>query len=145
LITRILQQLGLQLSAEKTKITSYGKGYAFLGFVLSSCSRRMREKSEKKFRDKVRALTVRHHNLDATVIMKLNRVIRGTAQYFATAWATVRARMRELDSWIRTRIRSMRARRKRATNNYRFPNRKIAKLGLLSLLDFVERVQRPCG
>src|SRR5207247_225636 len=33
--------LGLQLSREKTKLTSFAKGYAFLGFTLSSRSRRM--------------------------------------------------------------------------------------------------------
>jgi len=37
--------LGLELSQEKTIITTYGKGYDFLGFRLSSRSRRMRAKS----------------------------------------------------------------------------------------------------
>ncbi len=32
---------------------------------------------------KIRTLTIRSHNLDAEVIMKLNRVIRGTVNYFA--------------------------------------------------------------
>src|SRR5438552_4039712 len=32
--------------------------------------------SVKKFQEKVRALTPRHHNLDASVIEKLNQVIR---------------------------------------------------------------------
>ena len=46
--------LGLSLSPEKTKITTYGKGYEFLGFFLSSRSRRMRDKSVQKFKAKVR-------------------------------------------------------------------------------------------
>jgi hypothetical protein len=41
LVSQTLHKLGLQLSPEKTKITTYGKGYSFLGFVLSSRSRRM--------------------------------------------------------------------------------------------------------
>src|SRR5712692_1898985 len=45
LVTQTLTDLGLSLSAEKTRITTYGMGYSFLGFVLSSRSRRMREKS----------------------------------------------------------------------------------------------------
>ena len=46
LVERVLRDaLGLQLSAEKTKVTTFGKGYEFLGFFLSSRSRRMREKS----------------------------------------------------------------------------------------------------
>src|SRR6267154_6645442 len=48
-VTHILNQLGLQLSTEKTRITTYGQGYSFLGFVMSSRSRRMRPKSEQKF------------------------------------------------------------------------------------------------
>ena len=40
----------------------------------------MRSKSQDKFKDKVRELTVRSRNLDAEVIVKLNQVIRGTAQ-----------------------------------------------------------------
>jgi group II intron reverse transcriptase/maturase len=136
LVTQTLHKLGLQLSPEKTKITSYGKSYTFLGFVLSSRSRRMREKSVKKFQDKVRTLTERHLNFEAALIEKLNQVIRGTAQYFATGWATTRYQFRELDKWIRMRLRALKSKRKRATDNYRLPKRKLAKLGLLSLLTF---------
>jgi hypothetical protein len=63
-VTQILNQLGLTLSAEKTRLTTYGKGYSFLGFVMSSRSRRMRPKSEQKFQDNVRELTVRSRNLN---------------------------------------------------------------------------------
>src|SRR3989449_6377060 len=35
------QRLKLHLSPEKTTVTSYAKGYSFLGFVLSSRYRRM--------------------------------------------------------------------------------------------------------
>ena len=45
-------------------MTTYGKGYEFLGFFLSSRSRRMREKSVQKFKTKIRELTVRNCNLD---------------------------------------------------------------------------------
>src|SRR5438045_8708218 len=61
-VTHLLNQLGLTLSAEKTRITTYGKGYSFLGFVMSHRSRRMRPKSVQKFQDKVREMTVRSHN-----------------------------------------------------------------------------------
>lgn len=136
LVSRTLQELGLQLSPEKTKITTFGKGYSFLGFVLSSRSRRMRPKSMQKFQDKVRELTKRHHNLDAAVIEDLNRVIRGTAQYFTPCWATTRRQLGRLDSWIRMRLRALKSKRKRETDNYRIPNRKLAQLGLLSLTQF---------
>ena len=48
LVKEIMTELGLQLSPEKTKIASYGKGYEFLGFRLSSKSRTMRSKSLEK-------------------------------------------------------------------------------------------------
>ena len=53
-VTQILHQLGLQLSAEKTRITTYGKGYSFLGFVMSSRSRRMRPKSQDSSKKRCR-------------------------------------------------------------------------------------------
>jgi RNA-directed DNA polymerase len=134
LVQQTLHGLGLTLSPEKTNITTYGKGYEFLGFFLSSRSRRMRDKSVRKFKDKIRELTRRHHNLDANVIVKLNRVIRGTANYFCTPFATVRWMFQKLDSWVRMRLRAMKLKRK----NYN-DNRKLRcayfqrKLGLLTL------------
>lgn len=139
LVEQTLAQLGLQLSPEKTQITTYGKGYAFLGFVLSRRSRRMRPKSVKKFQDRVRALTIRHHNLDAAVIVELNQVIRGTALYFATRWSTLRSALRRLDGWIRMRLRALWKKRKVRTDNYRLPNAKLAQLGLLSLESYCWR------
>jgi len=135
-VTLILHQLGLQLSAEKTRITTYGKGYAFLGFVMSSRSRRMRPKSQDKFQDKVRELTVRSRNLDAQLIEELNRVIQGTANYFATGWSTNRWTLRKLDEWIRRRLRCMKYKRFSYHDNHRMPVTKLAGLGLLSLESF---------
>ena len=112
-----------------------------LGFVLSSCSRRLRPKSAQKFRDKIRQLTRRKHNFDATVINQLNRVIRGTAQYFAVAWATLDGFCSRQDSWIRMRRRALRKKRKRMTDNYRLPNAVFTKLGLLSLMDLLNQAK----
>ncbi len=138
LVTRVLEtDLGLMLSPEKTQITTHGKGYDFLGFHLTSRSRRMRDKSVQKFKAKVRELTVRKRNLDAEVIAKLNAVIRGTANYFTPRFATNRWLFQKLDSWIRMRLRAMKLKRK----NYN-DNRKLRvgyfhrKLGLLTLEQF---------
>ena len=129
--------LGLSLSPEKTKITTYGKGYEFLGFYLSSRSRRMREKSVQKFKAQVREHTIRHHNLDRKTIAKLNQVIRGTANYFATSFSTCRWTFQKLDSWIRMRLRCMKLKRKNYNDNSKlrvgFFRR---KLGLLTLEEF---------
>jgi group II intron reverse transcriptase/maturase len=136
LVQQILAALGLQLSPEKTCITTYGKGYSFLGFVLSSHSRHMRPKSVKKFKDKVRSLTRRKHNFEPKVIEELNRVVRGTALYFATPFSTCRWVFQKLDSWIRMRLRCMKFKRKRRTDNRRLRVKSFYKLGLLSLEQF---------
>jgi hypothetical protein len=136
LVTETLRELGLSLSTEKTRITTYGKGYSFLGFVMSGRSRRMRPKSERKFKEKVQELTVRSRNLDATLIEELNRVIRGTAQYFATSWSTVHSQFQVLDPWIRRRVRCMKYKRFSYHDNHRMRLKQFAKLGLLSLEGF---------
>ena len=144
-LTRVQQvlegRLGLQLSREKTQVTSYGKGYAFLGFSLSCRSRRMRPKSVKKFKDKIRELTCRKHNLDASRIEELNRVIRGTAHYFATRFFTGREVFHKLDSWIRMRLRCMKTKRKNTNDNKKIRNKVFDQLGLQTLESFC--VQRP--
>ncbi len=138
LTERILEdELQLQLSPEKTHITTYGKGYEFLGFMLSSRSRRMRKKSEQKFKEKVRELTERKRNLNDETVMKLNRVIRGTANYFTTKFATTRWQFQKLDSWIRMRLRCMKLKRKNYSDNGKLRMGYFCgKLGLLTLEQF---------
>jgi group II intron reverse transcriptase/maturase len=135
-VTHILNQLGLQLSVEKTRVTTYGKGYSFLGFVISSRSKRMRPKSQDKFKDRLMDLTRRSRNLDAELIVKLNQVIRGTANYFATRWSTNRWLFRELDSWVRRRLRCMKYKRFSYHHNHRMRCKQFEQLGLLSLESF---------
>ena len=142
-VQSIMTDLGLALSPEKTKITSYGKGYDFLGFRLSRLSRTMRAKSLEKFKTKIREITPRHHNLDATVIEKLNQVIRGTANYFATEFSTCVNLFQQLDKWIRMRIRCMKFKRKCPEDNHRMKKRAFRKrLGLKELLSFTATTMR---
>lgn len=136
LVERLLTELGLTLSAEKTQVTRFAKAFHFLGFRIARRTVRMRDKSVEKFKDKVRELTQRKLNLDAEAIGKLNRVVRGTAQYFAARFATCRSLFRELDEWIRTRLRAMKFGRKWRTDNYRLRRRHLERLGLLSLTSF---------
>ena len=95
----------------------------------------MRPKSVEKFKAKVRELTPRHHNLDATVITKLNTVIRGTANYFATSFSHVGDLFRGLDRWTRMRLRCMKFKRKSRADNGRMRLKHIRRLGLCSLTD----------
>jgi len=135
-VQQIIQELGLKLSAEKTRITTYGKGYSFLGFWLSSRSRRMRPKSVLKFKDKIREVTRRSHNFEAKVIVELNQVIQGTAQYFATPFFTAKESFHKLDSWIRMRVRSMKYKRRCLDDNRKLRIKTFERLGLLTLESF---------
>ena len=137
MVEEVMTELGLKLSPEKTKIANYGKGYEFLGFRLSSKSRTMRPKSLEKFMTKIREITRRCNNLDAQVIEKLNQVIRGTANYFATDFSTCVKLYQKLDKWIRMRVRCMKFKRKLTSDNSRLRLGTFErKLGLLKMLDF---------
>lgn len=129
------KELGLELNLEKTKITTAGKGFDFLGFCMSSRNVRIRSKSVEKFRDKVRKLTIRSHNLDQEVIEKLNRVIRGTANYFDTSFSNCHNQFEQLDKWIRRRLRCMKFKSISRRHNLRMRNKHFRRLGLLSLVD----------
>ena len=136
LVTHILKNLELHLSPEKTHITTYGKGYSFLGFQISSRSVRMRPKSVEKLKEKVRDITRRCHNFDAQIVGKLNQVIRGTANYFATAFSHCQWQFHHLDQWIRMRLRCMRYKRKSRHDNWRMRQKYFRCLGLLEFSAF---------
>lgn len=135
LVQQHLTQIGLTLSPEKTKRTRFREGFAFLGFVISSWSVTMRPKSVERFKDKIRELTTRHHNLDAEVVKKVNQVVRGTANYFAASFAKVRERFRSLDRWIRMRLRCMKFKCKRKTDNWRVKRKHLTNQGFCLLSD----------
>jgi RNA-directed DNA polymerase len=133
LVQQHLTSLGLSLSAEKTKMTTFRQGFAFLGFDIAAWSVKMRPKSVEKFKTKIRELTPRHHNLDARVVTKINQVVRGTANYFDTAFSHCRDLFRTLDRWLRMRIRCMKFKRKRLTDNWRVRLKHLRRQGLLFL------------
>jgi group II intron reverse transcriptase/maturase len=135
LVQRQLTRIGLALSPEKTKQTKFREGFAFLGFTIDSWSVGMRPKSVEKFKDKIRELTVRHHNLDREVVVKVNQVVRGTANYFAAPFSTVRSLFRSLDGWMRMRIRCMKFKGKQKTDNWRLQRKHIRNMGFISLCD----------
>lgn len=128
----IEEELGLELSPDKTHITTFGQGFNFLGFYLSAFTIRMGDKAEDRFKDKVREITKRHHNLNQDVVIKLNRIIRGTVNYFGANFATCLGQFNELDKWIRKRIRCMKYKRIWMTDNRRLKNKHIRKMGFLT-------------
>ena len=95
----------------------------------------MKTESKEKFKNKIKDITRRHNNLDKEVVSKLNRVIRGTVNYFGTKFSAVKTEFYKLDRWIRKRIRCMKYKRIWQTDNWRLKIKLIKKMGLLSCSD----------
>jgi group II intron reverse transcriptase/maturase len=129
------EELGLRLSPEKTHIASFKEGFSFLGFDIGSHSVKMRKKSEERFKDKIREITRRSHNFDLSVVKRINRVVRGTVNYFAAPFARSQRLFVKLDKWIRMRLRCMKYKRKWRTDNRRLRLKFFRKVGLLSMND----------
>lgn len=125
-------EMQLELSPEKTMITNVRGGFEFLGFHFKQNGITMRAKSQEKFKEAVRKHTIRCRNLDAMAVEKLNRVIRGTVNYFATPFTRTITQFTKLDQWIRTRIRSMKHKNISKCNNWRVKTKYIYRLGVLS-------------
>jgi len=128
--------LGLTLHPEKTKIVTFGQGFIFLGYYISARTIRMCPKAEDRFKNKVREILRRCNNLEAKVIEKLNRVIRGVVNYFYTEFTTDLGQFNVLDKWIRKRIRCMKFKRIWMTDNKRLWNKHISRMGLTSCREF---------
>lgn len=135
LIRAFLKEMELEDSPEKTKISHFSKGFDFLGFTIKHRSVQMRVKSKEKFKETIRNITIRSHNLNQEVIKKLNQVIRGTVNYFGTKFSTMKFTFRKMDEWIRRRIRCMKYKRINTNDNRRLKNTHIGKMGLLSCFD----------
>ena len=95
----------------------------------------MRAKSKEKFMDSIRKITTRSRNLNEDVIEKLNRVIRGTVNYFGATFSTMKTTFHKLDRWTRKRIRCMKYKRISLEDNWRCKITRIKKMGLLSCED----------
>lgn len=132
LVQNFLNGMKLETSPEKTKIRHFSQGFDFLGFTIKNHSIQMRTKSREKFKNSIRIITTRSQNLDKEVIEKLNRVIRGTVNYFGTKFSTMKSSFYYLDRWIRKRIRCMKYKRIWQTDNWRCTIKHIEKMGLLS-------------
>jgi group II intron reverse transcriptase/maturase len=136
-VQAILGELGLTLSPEKTKVTTFQEGFDFLGFRLGAQTMTARLQSVEKFKDRVREVTRRSHNLDATVIGRLNAIVRGFARYFAIPGSTCVLQFRKLDEWLRRRLRCMRYKRKSDHDNHRMPIRHLRRRGTWFLSDYL--------
>jgi len=130
------EELGLTLSNDKTKVTTFQGGFAFLGFELGSHRCRMRSKSVENFKKQLQEKTIRSRNLDREVVRRCNEVVRGFANYFSTEFSTCCNQFRTLDRWYRMRLRCMKYKRQSERDNWRLRNVRLRRMGLVFLSDY---------
>jgi len=101
--------LGLTVHPEKSRVVSVSEGFEFLGYLFKALDRRPRDKALDELKDAVRARTRRNQTQPLqAVIAKLNPLLRGWGNYFC--YGRVKTRFRELDEWIRRRLRAVQLR-----------------------------------
>jgi RNA-directed DNA polymerase len=150
---RVLQDLqewtasaGLTLHPEKTKIVDMGEpkacfeflGYKFWRGKTSGRIRRfIRDKSLKRIKDTIKPLTKRANgNSLEAIAARLEPRLRGVYAYFRHV---SRSALRELDGWVRGRLRGILRKRHglkgrgRGRDQHRWPNHYFSALGLFSL------------
>jgi len=132
---------GLTLHPTKTKIVEAAtEGFDFLGYHFRVCGkyRSPRKKSLQKFKDSVRAKTIRNNGHSMPdICARLRWQLQGWFTYFRHCNKRV---FRDLDGWIRCRLRSILRKREHRRglgigkkDHYRWPNVYFDELGLYSL------------
>ena len=101
--------LKLKVNERKTHIAHSDKGIKFLGVIIGSNYTRIQENKLKNFKVKVKQLTKRNGagNL-ATVLKRLNPVLRGFVNYFRIA--NISSILQRLAAWLRRRLRAVQLR-----------------------------------
>jgi RNA-directed DNA polymerase len=131
---------GLTLHPTKTQVVdSRTNSFAFLGYEFHGRQHWPRKKSLKKLKDTLRAKTRRTSGRSLQrIVADVNRTLRGWFVYFQHS--TRRSVYRDLDGWLRMRLRSLLRRRQGGhgvarcqSASYRWPNRFFADRGLFSL------------
>lgn len=135
LVRHILADIGLRPAEAKTGIKKVTDGFEFLGFAFKGKYHQPRFAAIERFKQRVRSLTRRTAPISlARMIEGLNPTIRGWGNYFAIGHVTIL--YRELDKWIRTRLRSKVLGRKAGVKaNWAMPNKMLAGQGLVSLVE----------
>ena len=159
---KVLKALGVTLNEEKTRIVHVRNGFEFLGYVVRQGKRPMDlpqhriksgarpgtlytqpgEKSRRRFKDKIRAVTRRRAPVStAQLIQDINPLIRGWGMYYRRAH--VRRLFNQLDRWIERRIWSHRYKRWRNAGWREYPTRRLrGELGLQSLVAMIPSLER---
>ena len=156
---RILSELGVQLHPQKTRIVHVRHGFEFLGYKIKR-GRQLdlpagkirsavrsgalyaypREKSIRRFMNRVRSLTQRRMPLKTdALIQQLNPMLRGWGEYYKRAH--VRKIFNRLDRWVVRRIWSHRFKRWRCAGWHVLPAAKLyGELGLVNLVGLIPSI-----
>lgn len=158
---KILDQLGVTLNREKTRIVHITQGFEFLGFKIQRGKGRFNlprgriksklnrqnlyaiptQKSVDRFKDQIRTCTQRRVPLCmGELIKEINPIIRGWGNYYCRS--NVRKRFAQLDQWIIRRVYSHRARRWRNTAWKEYPTKRLrTDFKLVSLIGLIPSLQ----
>ncbi len=131
---------GLTLHPTKTRLVdSRAEGFDFLGYHFHGAQHWPREKSLRKLKDSLRAKTRRSSgdSLPA-IVANVNRTLRGWFAYFQHG--TRKSLYKDLDGWLRMRLRSLLRRRqgghgvaRNQRASFTWPNCFFTETGLFSL------------
>jgi len=98
--------LKLKVNEDKTHIAHSSNGVKFLGVIIGDNYTRIQEKKLKGLKEKVKQITKRNGGVNlATVLQRLNPVLRGFTNYFKIA--NISTILKRLAAWIRRRLRSV--------------------------------------
>jgi group II intron reverse transcriptase/maturase len=98
--------LKLKVNEDKTHIAHSSNGVKFLGVIIGDNYTRIQEKKLKGLKEKVKQITKRNGGVNlATVLQRLNPVLRGFTNYFKIA--NISTILKRLATWIRRRLRSV--------------------------------------
>ena len=138
-LRELMENRELRLHPQKTKIVDANApgGFDFLGYHFEQGKRSPRQKSLRKFKDKIRERTRRANGHALSKIIEVvNSVSRGWFEYFKHCHHRV---FTTLDAWIRQRLRCiLRARRggrgvARGADYQRWSNAFFRQLGLFTM------------
>lgn len=143
-----VEDRGLMLHPTKTKIVDVDvEGFDFLGYHFERGHRWPRKKSLDRFQDVIRAKTRRTSGESLErIISEVNKTLRGWFEYFKHS---SKRTFRELDPWIRMRLRSILRRRQhkrgcgRGRDHQAWPNAFFAAHGLYSLVEARAALAQP--
>lgn len=128
-----LTKLGLEVNRDKTRVTTFGQGFDFLGYRFYKHWRSPSPRARERFKEEVRSRTVRHwtHEPPRNMIRGLNRFVIGWCNYYKHG--NVTKLFGALDGWTATRVRAYLEGRKSRWAIRRIPTAELRRLGLVRL------------